>query len=90
MVYVPDWPATMLVTQRHLSSDHKHPQLYSRDMLSSTGTTGSVVKMRLPASTSTANPVNFPSPGAVQRTVPTKSVVSVAVNAESSTQLVLW
>ena len=29
-----------------------------------TGTTGSVVKIRLPASSSTATPVNIPSPGA--------------------------
>ena len=47
---------------------------------SGTGTTGSVVKMRLPASSSTATPVNIPSPGAVQRTDPTKSDVSAPVN----------
>ena len=46
-----------------------------------TGTTGSVVTMRLPASSSTAIPVN--RPGAVQRTDPTKSDVSVAVNTSS-------
>ena len=44
----------------------------------STGTTGSVVKMRFPASSSTATPVN--GPGAVQRTDPTKSDVSAFVN----------
>ena len=37
-----------------------------------TGTTGKVVKMRLSASISSANPVNFPSSGAVQRTDPSK------------------
>ncbi len=50
------------------------PPLYSWDILSRTGTTGSVVKIRLPASSSTATPVNIASPGgAVQRTSPTKS-----------------
>ena len=49
---------------------------YSRSGISGTGTTGSVVKIRLPASSSTATPVN--GPGAVQRTNPTKSDVSVA------------
>ena len=46
-----------------------------------TGTTGSVVKMRFSASSSTATPVNTPPPsaGAVPRTDPTKSDVSVQV-----------
>ena len=49
-----------------------HPALhfYSRSILSSTGTTGSVVKIRLAASSSTATPVNNPPSGAVQRTRP--------------------
>ena len=48
-----------------------------------TGTTGRVVKIRLSASISTAIPVNNPPRGTVQRTDPTKSVVSVAVNSSS-------
>ena len=47
------------------------------------GTTGSVVKIRLPASSSTATPVNDSPAGTVQRTDPTKSVVSVSVNSSS-------
>ena len=44
-----------------------------------------MVKIWLPASSSTATPVNIPSPsaGAVQRTEPTKSDVSVKVNISS-------
>ena len=42
-----------------------------------TSTTGSVVKMRFPASNSNAMPVNWATPSAVQRTNPTKSDVSV-------------
>ena len=40
--------------------------VYSRSILSVTGTTGSVVKSWLLASSSTATPVNIPSPGAVE------------------------
>ena len=60
----------------HLRQDRDTTTVYSWDILSGTGTTGKVVKMRLAASSSTANPVNIPSPGAVQRTDPTKSDVS--------------
>ena len=53
------------------------PLIYSRSILSVTGTTGSVVRIRLPSSISTATPVNIPaSGGAVQRTDPTKSDIS--------------
>ena len=48
-----------------------------------TGTTGNVVKIWLLASSSTATPVNIPPSGAVQRTDPTKSDVSVLVNISS-------
>ena len=45
---------------------------------------GRVVKMRFSASSSTATPVNIASPGgAVHRTEPTKSDVSVRVNISS-------
>ena len=47
------------------------------------GTTGSVVKIRLPASSSTATPVHDSPAGTVQRTDPTKSVVSVVENSSS-------
>ena len=50
------------------------PLVYSREVIS-----GQV----LPALSSTATPVNIPSPGAVQRTDPTKSDVSVPVNNSS-------
>ena len=59
---------------------HSPPHLFSGSHLW-TGTTGSVVKMRLPASSSTATPVN--RPGAAQRTDPAKSDVSVRVNTSS-------
>ena len=55
--------------------------VYSREVLSGTGTTGSVVKIRLAASSSKATPVNRSS--AVQRTDPTKSDASVRVNISS-------
>ena len=42
--------------------------------------------MRLSTSSSTATPVNIPSPGAVQRTDPTKSDVSAPVNTSSMNQ----
>ena len=44
--------------------------VYSRDGISGTGTTGSVVKMRVPGSISRATAVNSPSPTASQRTDP--------------------
>ena len=47
------------------------------------GTTGRVVKIRLPVSSSTATPVNIPSPAAVHLTDPTKSLVSVLVKTSS-------
>ena len=55
--------------------------VYSREVLSGTGTTSSVVKMRLAASSSKATPVN--RSGAVQHTDPTKSDASVRVNISS-------
>ena len=70
-------------TPRGLPLSSLRPGVYSSAILSSTGTTGRVVKMRLAPSTSTANPVYSPCPGALQRTVPAKSVVSVAVNSSS-------
>ena len=64
-----------------LRPEDEPPRVYSRSVLSSTGTTGKVVKLRLTASSSTATPVNIPSPGAAQRTDPTKSDVSATGNA---------
>ena len=53
----------------------RHTSLvYSREVISG---------QALPASSSTATPVNIPSPGAVQRTDPTKSDVSVRGNNSS-------
>ena len=46
-----------------------------------TGIRGKVVKIRLPESISKATPVNRPSSGALQRTAPTKSDVSVSNNS---------
>ena len=58
--------------------------IYSQEIIFGPGTTGSVVKIRFPASNSTAAAVNIPSPGeAVQRTDPTKSDISVKVNISS-------
>ena len=56
------------------------PSVYSRDGVSGTGTTGSVVKMRVPGSISRATALNSPSPTASQRTDPAKSDVSAAGN----------
>ena len=50
--------------------------VYSRSGLSGTGTTGSVVKIRLPGSISGATAENSPSPTASQRTDPRKADVS--------------
>ena len=47
------------------------------------GTTGRVVKIWLPVSSSTATPVNILSPDARHLTDPTKSLVSVRVNSSS-------
>ena len=60
--------------------------VYSREILSGTGTTGNVVKIWLAASSSNAIPVNRPSPGAVQRTDPTESDVSAPVNTSPMNQ----
>ena len=60
--------------------------VYSRSVLSGTGTTGSVAKMRLPGSISRATALNSPSPTASQRTDPAKSDVSAAGNAWSMSQ----
>ena len=62
--------------------------VYSRSVLSGTGTTGSVVKMRLPGSISRATALNSRSPTASQRTDPTKSDVSALGNAWSMGQAV--
>ena len=60
--------------------------VYSRSGISGTGTTGRVVKIRLPGSISRATALNSPSPTASQRTDPAKSDVSAAGNAWSMSQ----
>ena len=57
----------MACTKERLRNDPA--PVYSRESHLWTGTTGSVVKSRLPPSSSTATPVN--RPGAMQRTDPT-------------------
>ena len=69
-----------------LSQDRDTTGVYSRSVLSGTGTTGSVVKMRVPGSISRATAVNRSPPGALQRTDPAKSDVSVSGNAWSMSQ----
>ena len=54
--------------------------------LAGTGTTGSVVKMRLPGSISRATALNLPSPTEAQRTDPARSDVSAPGNAWSMSQ----
>ena len=60
--------------------------VYSRSGISGTGTTGRVVKIRLPGSISRATALNSPSPTASLRTDPAKSDVSAAENASSMSQ----
>ena len=55
--------------------------VYSRSGISGTGTTGSVVKVRVAGPISRTTALNRPSPTASQRTDPVKSDVSAAGNA---------
>ena len=71
---------------RRAFADQDTTGVYSRSGISGTGTTGSVVKMRLPGSISRATALNSPSPTASQRTDPAKSDVSAAGNAWSMSQ----
>ena len=59
------------------------PDVYSRNGVFGTGTTESVVKVRVPGSISRATTLNTPSPGEMQRTDLNKSDISAEKNVWS-------